>query len=63
MLGAGDLDVFGPGDMMQPFEEAVKALKARVAMQHGKPMTVSQIGEISGVVHTDSGAHIIKRTK
>uniref|UniRef100_A0A7S2Y508 Peptidyl-prolyl cis-trans isomerase n=1 Tax=Fibrocapsa japonica TaxID=94617 RepID=A0A7S2Y508_9STRA len=43
----GDLGPFGPGQMMKPFEDATRAL---------------QIGEISGVVDTDSGVHIILRT-
>ncbi|KEG08819.1 peptidylprolyl isomerase [Trypanosoma grayi] len=42
----GDLGPFGPGEMMKPFEDAVRAL---------------QVGQISGVVQTDSGLHIIKR--
>ena len=43
----GDLGEFGPGAMMKPFEDAVLAL---------------QMGEISGIVDTDSGSHIIMRT-
>lgn len=42
----GDLGPFGPGEMMKPFEDATRAL---------------QVGEISGIVDTDSGVHIIKR--
>lgn len=42
----GDLGEFGPGQMMKPFEDAVRSLKP---------------GEISGVVTTDSGVHLIKR--
>lgn len=42
----GDLGFFGPGEMMKPFEDAVRSLR---------------VGEISGVVQTDSGLHIIKR--
>ncbi|RNF07538.1 peptidylprolyl isomerase [Trypanosoma rangeli] len=42
----GDLNYFGPGEMMKPFEDAVRSLR---------------IGEVSGVVQTDSGLHIIKR--
>lgn len=42
----GDLGDFGPGEMMKPFEDATKAL---------------QVGEMSGMVITDSGVHLIKR--
>ncbi|KLO20147.1 rotamase-domain-containing protein [Schizopora paradoxa] len=43
----GDLGKFGPGQMQKPFEEATFALG---------------VGEMSDVVSTDSGVHLILRT-
>ncbi|XP_059623520.1 peptidyl-prolyl cis-trans isomerase Pin1-like [Cornus florida] len=43
----GDLGSFGRGQMQKPFEETTYALK---------------VGEMSDIVDTDSGVHIIMRT-
>jgi len=45
--GGGDLGAFGRGAMQAPFEEATFGLA---------------VGEMSGIVKTDSGYHIILRT-
>jgi peptidyl-prolyl cis-trans isomerase NIMA-interacting 1 len=44
----GDLGAFRPGQMQKPFEEAAFALG---------------VGKMSGIVSTDSGVHLILRTK
>jgi peptidyl-prolyl cis-trans isomerase NIMA-interacting 1 len=43
----GDLGWFGPGQMQKPFEDGTYAL---------------EVGQISDVVSTDSGVHLIMRT-
>jgi len=43
----GDLGWFGPGQMQQAFEDGTKNLK---------------VGELSGIIDSDSGVHIILRT-
>lgn len=43
----GDLGVFGRGAMQKPFEDAAFGL---------------HVGELSGVVDTDSGVHLVLRT-
>mmetsp|Transcript_29119 Transcript_29119/g.91144 ORF Transcript_29119/g.91144 Transcript_29119/m.91144 type:complete len:118 (-) Transcript_29119:392-745(-) len=44
----GDLGTFGPGEMQKQFEEGTKA---------------TEVGKMSGIVVSDSGHHIIFRTK
>ena len=44
----GSLGMFGRGAMQKPFEEASFAL---------------QVGQMSGIVDTDSGSHLIFRTQ
>jgi len=43
----GDLGLFGKGEMQPSFEEAAFSLK---------------VGELSQIVHSDSGSHLILRT-
>ncbi|CAD7927959.1 unnamed protein product [Amoebophrya sp. A120] len=42
----GDLGFFGPGQMQKPFEDASFSL---------------QVGQMSGIVDSDSGSHLILR--
>merc|ERR1719324_1138303 len=44
----GDLGEFGPGEMQKQFEDGTKAIG---------------VGKMSGIVESDSGTHIIFRTK
>ena len=43
----GDLGWFGPGQMQKPFEDAAFSLR---------------VGEISGIVDSQSGVHLVLRT-
>ena len=43
----GNLGTFGPGEMQSQFEEGTRA---------------TEVGKMSGIVHSDSGFHIIYRT-
>merc|ERR1711998_195213 len=43
----GNLGTFGPGEMQSQFEDGTRA---------------TEVGKMSGIVHSDSGFHIIYRT-
>ena len=60
----GDLGMFGKGQMQKPFEDATYALQ----VSEGDEEVVAngdhfQVGQMSEAVDTDSGVHIILRTK
>merc|ERR1719401_2505472 len=44
----GDLGEFGPGDMQKQFEDGTRS---------------TEVGKMSGIVESDSGTHLIFRTK
>ena len=57
----GDLGMFGPGQMQKPFEDATFGLQVR--NESLIDPIFWQVGELSQAVVTDSGVHIILRTK
>ena len=53
--------MFGPGQMQKPFEDATFGLQVR--NESLIDPIFWQVGELSQAVVTDSGVHIILRTK
>ena len=53
--------MFGPGQMQKPFEDATFGLQVKSESYVSKKLW--QVGELSQAVVTDSGVHIILRTK
>ena len=61
----GDLGMFGKGQMQKPFEDATFALNVRVITLASIDVNcfLLKVGDMSEAVDTDSGVHIILRTK
>ena len=62
----GDLGMFGRGQMQKPFEDATYALQVSWLgglVEVRRVIDDFQVGEMSQAVDTDSGVHIILRTK
>lgn len=59
----GDLGKFGKGTMQPPFEEAAFALEVCLRVVFLFKVVTKKVGELSGIVESDSGIHIILRTE